>query len=405
VARYSVPVHFRGDYGRSGRTQIQKEGGLIMFGRIYAIIRKEFRQTFRDPRMKSMIFVAPLVQVIIFGYAATTDVNHIPTAVYDLDNTQQSRDLIRAFTASKYFHVSRYLYSDSQINDVLDSSAVHCVIRINHGFARDVVGSRNPQIQLIVDGTDSNIASVVLGYASSIIQAHSRNLASRQIELLLQQVKSIPSIDLRNRAWFNPNLLSRNFYIPGVIALIVTLLSLMLTSMSIVREKEIGTIEQLIVSPLTSMELIIGKLIPFAAISLIEAGFVTIVGVLWFDIPVGGSILLLLFATLIYLLVSLGIGLLISTISTTQQQALMSVFLFFFPANLLSGFIFPIYNMPRLIQYITIINQMRYFIVILRGIFLKGVGLTILWPEVLILFVMGIVILAVSSLRFHKSLG
>jgi ABC-2 type transport system permease protein len=376
-----------------------------MFGRIYAIIRKEFRQTFRDPRMKSMIFVAPLVQVIIFGYAATTDVNHIPTAVYDLDNTQQSRDLIRAFTASKYFHVSRYLYSDSQINDVLDSSAVHCVIRINHGFARDVVGSRNPQIQLIVDGTDSNIASVVLGYASSIIQAHSRNLASRQIELLLQQVKSIPSIDLRNRAWFNPNLLSRNFYIPGVIALIVTLLSLMLTSMSIVREKEIGTIEQLIVSPLTSMELIIGKLIPFAAISLIEAGFVTIVGVLWFDIPVGGSILLLLFATLIYLLVSLGIGLLISTISTTQQQALMSVFLFFFPANLLSGFIFPIYNMPRLIQYITIINPMRYFIVILRGIFLKGVGLTILWPEVLILFVMGIVILAVSSLRFHKSLG
>jgi ABC-2 type transport system permease protein len=312
---------------------------------------------------------------------------------------------IRAFTASKYFHVSRYLYSDSQINDVLDSSAVHCVIRINHGFARDVVGSRNPQIQLIVDGTDSNIASVVLGYASSIIQAHSRNLASRQIELLLQQVKSIPSIDLRNRAWFNPNLLSRNFYIPGVIALIVTLLSLMLTSMSIVREKEIGTIEQLIVSPLTSMELIIGKLIPFAAISLIEAGFVTIVGVLWFDIPVGGSILLLLFATLIYLLVSLGIGLLISTISTTQQQALMSVFLFFFPANLLSGFIFPIYNMPRLIQYITIINPMRYFIVILRGIFLKGVGLTILWPEVLILFVMGIVILAVSSLRFHKSLG
>jgi ABC-2 type transport system permease protein len=376
-----------------------------MFGRLLAIIKKEFRQTFRDPRMKTTIFVAPLVQVIIFGYAATTDVNHIPTAVYDLDNTQQSRDLIRAFTASKYFHVSRYLYSDSQINDVLDSSAVHCVIRINHGFARDVVGSRNPQIQLIVDGTDSNIASVVLGYASSIIQAHSRNLASRQIELLLQQVKSIPSIDLRNRAWFNPNLLSRNFYIPGVIALIVTLLSLMLTSMSIVREKEIGTIEQLIVSPLTSMELIIGKLIPFAAISLIEAGFVTIVGVLWFDIPVGGSILLLLFATLIYLLVSLGIGLLISTISTTQQQALMSVFLFFFPANLLSGFIFPIYNMPRLIQYITIINPMRYFIVILRGIFLKGVGLTILWPEVLILFVMGIVILAVSSLRFHKSLG
>jgi ABC-2 type transport system permease protein len=408
VARYPVFNNIRAYYGRAGKTQIQKEGGLIMFGRIYAIIKKEFRQTFRDPRMKMMIFVTPFIQVIIFGYAATTDVNRIPTAVYDLDNTQQSRDLIRAFTASKYFHVSRYLYSDSQINDVLNSSAVHAVIHIQHGFAKDLLGNapgEPAQIQLIVDGTDSNIASVVLGYASSIIQAYSCNLASRQIDVLLEQVGSIPSVDLRNRAWFNPNLLSRNFYIPGVIALIVSLMSLMLTSMSIVREKEIGTIEQLIVSPLTSAELIIGKLIPFAAIAVMEAAFVTVVGVLWFDIPVHGSILLLLFATLVYLLVSLGVGLLISTISATQQQALMSVFLFFFPLNLLSGFIFPIYNMPVLIQCITIINPLRYFIVILRGIFLKGVGITILWPEILILLIMGIFVLTVSSLRFHKSLG
>jgi ABC-2 type transport system permease protein len=379
-----------------------------MFGRLFAMIKKEFRQTLRDPRMKMMILVTPFVQIIIFGYAATTDVNHIPTAIYDLDNTRQSRDLIRAFTASKYFSVHRYIYSDEKMNELLDKSAVSTIIRINHGFAKDLLGN-NPgapgQIQLIVDGTDSNIAAVILGYASSIIRTYSEQLASQQIDILLKQVGSLPSVDLRTRAWFNPNLLSRNFYIPGVIALIVSLMSLMLTSMAIVREKEIGTIEQLIVSPLTSAELIIGKLIPYGAIAVFEAAFVTSVGVLWFKIPVAGSILLLLFSTLVYLLVTLGIGLLISTISATQQQALMSVFLFFFPANLLSGFIFPINNMPRIIQYITYIDPLRYFMVILRGIFLKGVGLSILWPQILALFVMGVIILTISSLRFHKTLG
>ena len=376
-----------------------------MFGRLFAVIKKEFRQTLRDPRMKMMILFTPFIQIIIFGYAATTDVNHIPCAIYDLDNSRQSRDLIRAFTSSKYFSVKRYIYSDDNMNELLDKSAVSTVIRINHGFARDVLGNKKPQIQLIVDGTDSNIAAVVLGYASGIVRAHSRELSSQQIDILLKRVGSLPSVDLRTRAWFNENLLSRNFYIPGVIALIVSLMSLMLTSMAIVREKEIGTIEQLIVSPLTSAELIIGKLIPYGAIAVLEAGFVTTVGVLWFNIPVSGSILLLLFSTLIYLLVTLGVGLLISTISATQQEALMSVFLFFFPANLLSGFIFPIKNMPVFIQYITYIDPLRYFMVILRGIFLKGVGLTILWPQLLALFIMGVIILTLSSLRFHKTLG
>lgn len=376
-----------------------------MFGRLKALIKKEFRQTFRDPRMRSMIFIAPFMQTIIFGYAATTDVNHIPTAVYDLDNTQQSRDLIRAFTSSNYFYVKQYINDDRQLNELFDLSAVNTVIRINHGFARDVLGNNKPQVQLIVDGTDSNISSVVLGYAATIIQRYSSDISSRQIDIVLQKIGSIPSIDLRARAWFNENLLSRNFYIPGVIALIVSLMSLMLTAMAIVREKEIGTIEQLVVSPLTSVELIIGKLIPFAAIAIFEAVFVTLVGVLWFKIPIHGNLFLLLIATLIYLLVSSGVGLLISTISATQQQALMSVFLFFFPANLLSGFIFPIQNMPTIIQYITFLNPLRYYIVVLRGIFLKGIGITILWPQVLALLIMGIVILTISSLRFHKSLG
>jgi ABC-2 type transport system permease protein len=376
-----------------------------MFGRLKAIIKKEFRQTFRDPRMRMMIFVTPIFQVLIFGYAATTDVNHVPTAIYDLDNTRQSRDLIRAFTSSNYFTVKQFINDDRQLNELFDQSIVNTVIRINHGFAQDVLGNNRPQVQLIVDGTDSNISAVVLGYAASIIQKYSSDLSARQIDIVLRKVGPIPFVDLRTRAWFNPNLLSRNFYIPGVIALIVSLMSLMLTSMAIVREKEIGTIEQLVVSPLTSVELIIGKLIPFAAIAIFEAVFVTLVGVLWFKIPVHGNLLLLTISTLIYLLVSSGVGLLISTVSATQQQALMSVFLFFFPANLLSGFIFPIQNMPTLIQYITILNPLRYYIVILRGIFLKGIGLTILWPQILALLIMGIVILTISSLRFHKSLG
>jgi len=376
-----------------------------MFGRLKAIIKKEFRQTFRDPRMRAMIFITPVFQVLIFGYAATTDVNHVPTAIYDLDNTRQSRDLVRAFTSSNYFAVKQFIDNDSQLNEVFDRSVINTVIRINHGFARDVLGNNKPQVQIIVDGTDSNITAVVLGYTASIIQRYSSDLSSQQIALVLQKVGSIPSVDLRTRAWFNPNLLSRNFYIPGVIALIVSLMSLMLTSMAIVREKEIGTIEQLVVSPLTPVELIIGKLIPFAAIAIFEAVFVTLVGVLWFKIPIHGNLLLLLISTLIYLLVSLGVGLLISTVSATQQQALMSTFLFFLPANLLSGFIFPIQNMPVLIQYITILNPLRYYIVILRGIFLKGIGLDILWPQILALLIMGIAILTISSLRFHKSLG
>jgi ABC-2 type transport system permease protein len=376
-----------------------------MFERLKAIIKKEFRQTFRDPRMKTMMFVAPLLQTIIFGYAATTDVKHVPAAIYDLDNTQQSRDLIRAFTSSKYFTAKYYIDSDQQLEDLIDKSLVSTVIRINHGFAQDVLGNKNAQVQIIVDGTDSNIAAVILGYVTRIIERYSSDLSSPQIEAVLRRVGSVPSVDLRTRAWFNANLESKNFYLPGVIALIVSLMSLMLTSMAIVREKEIGTIEQLIVSPLTSAELIIGKLIPFAVIAVIEASFVTTVGILWFNIPLRGSIPLLLVSTLIYLLVTLGAGLLISTISSTQQQAMMSVFLFFLPVNLLSGFIFPIYNMPTLIQYITFLNPLRYYVVILRGIFLKGVGLDILWPQILVLLIMGLLILTVSSLRFHKSLG
>ena len=354
-----------------------------MFERLKAMLFKEFRQVLRDPRMKVTIFVAPVFQILIFGYAATTDVKNIPTAIYDLDNTPQSRDIIREFIGSKYFKAKYYIYDDKQLETLVNESAVNAVIRFNHDFAQKLNNGGNAEIQLILDGTDSSTASVVLSYASSIIRNYSQKERDKRINLMPVKLESIPSVDLRTRVWFNENLKSRFFYLPGVIAMLVTVMTLLLTSMAVVREKEIGTMEQLIVSPLRSTELILGKLIPFAIIAFIDVIFITIVGVLWFKLPIRGSVLLLF-------------G------STTQQEAMMSTFLFIFPANLLSGLIFPIANMPKIVQLITYLNPLRYFVVILRGIFLKGTGLAILWPQILILFFLGVGILSISIWRFKK---
>jgi ABC-2 type transport system permease protein len=376
-----------------------------MFERLKSMLIKEFRQALRDPRMKVMMFLAPLIQIFIFGYAATTDVKNVPIAVYDLDNTPQSRDIIRAFTNSRYFNATDYINTDEQLKMLINKSSVDAVICIQHGFANKLMGGRSARIQLVLDGSNSNTASIVLGYANNIIEKYSQKALDERINILLEKVGSLSNVDLRSRIWFNENLESRNFYLPGVIAMLVTVMTLLLTSMAIVREKEIGTIEQLIVSPLKPVELILGKLIPFAVIAFIEVAFITSVGVLWFKLPIRGSLVLLFGSTFIYLFTSLGIGLFISTISSTQQEAMMSTFLFIFPANLLSGLIFPIANMPKIVQWITFINPLRYYMVILRGIFLKGTGLSILWPQMLFLLLIGIVILTISTLRFRKTLG
>jgi ABC-2 type transport system permease protein len=376
-----------------------------MFERIKAILIKEFKQVLRDPRMRITIFLAPLIQVLVFGFAATTDVNNIPTAIYDLDNTRQSRDVIRAFTSSGYFDAKYYIYDDRRQRELIDQSNVNVVIRFNRGFAEDVQGKGKAQVQLILDGTDSNTAAIILGYSNTIMSRYSYKLMAQRAMITLKRVDIFPQIGLRDRAWFNGNLESRYFYIPGVIALVVTIMTLVLTSMSIVREKEIGTMEQLIVSPIKPYELILGKLAPFAVMALIDVVLVTIIGVALFHVPIRGSLLLLLGASMIYLMTSLGVGLFISTLCSTQQEAMMSVFLFFFPANLLSGFMFPIFNMPQFVQYLTYLNPLRYYLVILRGIFLKGNGIDILWPPILVLFVMGVAILWLSSLRFRKTIG
>jgi ABC-2 type transport system permease protein len=256
-----------------------------------------------------------------------------------------------------------------------------------------------------VDGTDSNTAGIVLGYSSRIVGQFSQEILNEQARRLWGRERPPGQVELQTRAWFNENLESRNFYVPGVVAMIVSLVTLLLTSMAVVREKEIGTIEQILVTPITSVEFILGKTLPFALVGFVDVIIVTLVAVLWFDVPIRGSLLFLFLATALYLLTTLGVGLFISTLSQTQQQAMMTTFFFFMPSVLLSGFIFPIANMPRVIQWLTFLNPFRYFLTIIRGIFLKGVGPSVLWPQLLALAVMGVVILGLTSRRFHKTLA
>ena len=377
-----------------------------MFTRITALIVKEFLQVFRDPRMKFVMFVSPIFQIMIFGYAATMDITNIPTAVYDLDNTKESRDIIRDFSYSKYFDIQNYLQKEEDINYVMDRARIKAVIKFNRGFAQSLTGNNSAQMQLIVDGTDSNAAQIILGYSGTIVENYNTKVLQERADIFLKKRKNIyPVVEMRDREWFNENLYSKNFYLPGVIAMIVTLMSLILTSMAIVREKEIGTMEQLIVSPIKPIELILGKITPFGIIAIVQMVMIAIIGVWWFNIPCRGSIPLLFGATLIYLLTSLGIGLFISTISSTQQEAMMAVFLFYFPAILLSGFAYPVANMPGWVQIITTVNPLKYYLVILRSIFLKGVGAYVLWDEMLILLVMGVAVITLSAFRFRRSLG
>ncbi|MFA5286822.1 MAG: ABC transporter permease [Candidatus Omnitrophota bacterium] len=374
-----------------------------MFERVRAILVKEFKQIFRDPRMKTVIFITPLLQIILFGYAANKDITYVPTAIYDRDNTSESRELLRGFTYSKYFVPEHYIFNDKEQDLVLDKGLVNVVIRIDRGFGRNINAGKDAAIQLAFDGTDSNTAMIVMGYANTIVAKYQYDLLEKEVGY--NNIQNAPSVDLKDRAWFNGNLISRNYYLPGVIATIVTMMSLLLSAMAIVKEKEIGTMEQLTVSPLKSIELIIGKLLPFGIIALIQITLITILGVLWFHIPLRGNLLLLLFSTCIYLFTTLGIGLFISTISSTQQEAMMSVFLFYMPTILLSGFAYPINNMPKVIQWFTFFNPLRYFLVVIRSIFLKGVGIDILWAQLLPLLVMGVIVLSLSAARFRKSLG
>jgi len=376
-----------------------------MFERIRRVVVKEFIQLFRDRRMKAIVFVIPIMQLIVFGYAVTTDVNDIRTAIYDLDRTAESRELFRRLEASGYFSIRYSVQSPAEIQELLDRGKITAAIQVNRGFSADIKRKQQTGIQILVDGTDSNTATVAMDYANRIILKYARDLGTSALLISPLPAPVRGGIELNALAWYNPELKSKNYNVPGVIAFVIMLTCLLLTSMAVVREREIGTMEQLMVTPIRPLELILGKTIPFALIGFFDMLLVTAVAFLKFDIPMKGSFALLIAATAVYLLSVLGMGLFISTIAKTQQQALMATFLFYVPAVLLSGFMFPVDNMPEVIQYGTYLNPLRYFLVIIRGIFLKGNGIAVLWPQMAALLVLGLVVMTISSLRFSKRLG
>jgi ABC-2 type transport system permease protein len=374
-------------------------------------LRKELIQALRDPRMRFLLFLPPMIQLIVFGFAVNLDVDHARIAWMDLDRTPASRELRERFEGSGRFDVVAAPRNEQEVQNVLDRGQAEAVVRILPEFERNLRRGENAQVQVLIDGTNSNTASLVSSYAASVVAEFSNSMSAQQqnSRMLMRGATSpanpgLPTVVAQSRVWFNPDLYSRNYFVPGVVANIIMLVTLMLTAMAIVREKEIGTMEQLMVTPVTPLELMLGKMLPFALVGLIQVALVTTAALVIFHIPFRGSVLLLFCCASLFLMTSLGAGLFLSTVSQTQQQAMMGNFFFSTPAFMLSGFAFPIRNMPVVVQWLTYLNPLRYFIEILRGIFLKGVGVATLWPQMSALAVFGVVVLGLSTVRFHKSL-
>jgi len=310
-----------------------------------------------------------------------------------------------AFDGSGYFHIAQRLESEVQVSKVLDRGTAKAVFRINRGFGEDAAAGRPARLQLILDGTDSDTTSIVMGYTSRIAAAFSLELLLQRLDRTSGRALAFELVSAVSRAWFNPNLDSRNYFVPGVIALLLMVISIILSSMAIVREREIGTMEQIMVTPIGRIEFILGKTIPFALIGFFDVVLISLIAVFWFQVPFRGNPAVLFASTGLYLMSTLGVGLFISTVSRTQQQAMMTAFFFMQPAILLSGFIYPIANMPQVVQWLTFANPLRYFLVIIRGVFLKGVGFGVLWPQMAGLAILGVVLLGFASARFKKTAG
>lgn len=372
-----------------------------------SFVTKEFRQIFRDSRMRKVLFGSPVLMLIVFGYAVNTDVINIKMAVIDSSRSIESREFIERFTSSGYFFIEESPESPEKGATLLDTGKVDVVINIPYDFSSDLKKGTSTGIQLILDGSDSIRSSIILAYTNQITSGFSDEYLRKKVNTVMLSrgaggVRFLQGIDLRERTLFNPELTSRNFYLPGVLGLLVALITIMMTSMSVVKERESGTIEQIIVSPVKPLEFVAGKTFPFALVGFIDIVVITLVAILWFKVPFNGSFLFLLFCGWFYIVCTLALGLYISTISQTQQQAMLSTFLFFLPAIMLSGFVFPIYAMPLFFQIITFFNPMRYFITIIRGIFLKGVGITVLWSNLLGLMVLAAVLLFLSVRRVNR---
>jgi ABC-2 type transport system permease protein len=375
-----------------------------MFRRVRYLLVKELIQVLRDKRLRVTLIVPPLLQLIIFGYAANLDVKHIHTAVRDLDQSADSRDLIGRFSSSKYFDIVFFPQTPKEIERLIRHGDIALSMEIPNDFSRKLKKGDTASVQILIDGSESNTAMIALGYINRILSDYSTMVLVKRLNRAGMVGFEEAGVEVEHRTWFNPNFESRLFFIPGVIANIAFLIPIILTAMAVVREREIGTLEQIMVTPLRPWELVVGKTLPFALFGLMDVVMIAFIGMFWFEVPLRGNPFILLFGTVLFLMGSVGIGLFISTISSTQQQAQISTFFFSMPAFILSGFVFPLENLPTWIRYLTYANPLRYFLVIIRGVFLKGNGLDILWPQMLALAVLGGLMILMSSLRFQKRL-
>jgi ABC-2 type transport system permease protein len=362
--------------------------------RVGRMVRKELRQILRDFRMRALVFVAPMVQLIIFGYAVSTDVRQVPTVIVDHDRSPASRSLADLITSSGYFTLVGTADRSAATGEALDRQDALVALEISPGYSEDIASGRTARVQVLVDGTDSNTGNIALSYVIRIVQRAAADMSGAP-----------PGITLAARAWYNPSLESRVYNVPAVMGVLLMLITMLLTALSVVREREMGTWDQLLVSPVSAMELMLGKTIPVALVGLVDLVLVSTAAILWFGIPFRGSVLVVVLAAIPYLLAGLSVGLIISTISKTQQEAFMSTFLVLMPSLIFSGFMFPISSMPDGFREATLINPLRHFLVVVRSSFLKGTSFADHLPQYIALYLMAAVGLSVAVGRFRRMVG
>ena len=376
--------------------------------RVGYMLWKEFIQTLRDPHTRFLLIGPPVVQMFVFGYAATLEVKHVGLAVLDLDNTQESRELVAHFSASRYFDIKKYAVRRDELREGIDRGDFLMVLEIDSGFAQRLRNGQGASVQVLLDSSNSNTALVGLGYLSQVGAQFARDYETdpstdgRRAAPQLAPFR--PQVELETRPWFNEGFDSQWFFVPGVIGNVMLIMVMMLTAFAVVREREIGTLEQIMVTPIRRWEFILGKTLPFFLIGCFDATMISLIGTLWFGVPLRGNVAVLALGLMTYMLAALGLGLLLSTLSATQQQAMIAAFFFIMPMITLSGFGTPISSMPLFFQKLSYINPMTHVMLVLRGVFLKGVGLEVLWPHIAAMAVLAALLLSVSVLRFHKSL-
>ena len=376
-----------------------------MFGRLKQMLIKEFIQVFRDKRTRFILIGPPIIQMMVFGYAANYEIRHVPTVVLDLDHSQESRELVSRFTSSPYFDVQRQLTDSRELGDQIELGTATVGLEIDAGFAQQLRKGQTAPLQVIVDATNSNTALIASGYLTQIVLGFAEEYQrDRILRIAPKLVELMPSVELAPRPWYNPDQKSRWFFVPGIIGSLTLVLVITLTAFAVVREREIGTLEQIMVTPIRPAEFILGKTLPFFLIGLFDVTLIAVVGSLWFQVPFRGHVWVLATGAVLFILCMLGVGLLISTVSATQQQAMVTSFFFIMPAITFSGFGFPISTMPQWMQLLSYAIPLRYFLIVVRGTYLKGVGMDILWPQMAAMAGLGAALLTAAILRFHKAL-